>query len=102
MVAISVASAQQDLAWLRNQSGDLAVSVFELQEGGVRPRTRVWRAEESGHVENADGFGGGPLLNQLQRAAEAPERGHEPVVTETLVVGVAVPDTHRSGSPVQD
>ena len=52
------------------------------------------RAGESGHRENADRFGGGPFLDHLQRAAESPDRGHEPVVTETLIVCVAVPKTH--------
>jgi hypothetical protein len=42
----------------------------------------------------SDRLGGGPLLDHLQRTAEATECGHEPAVTEALVVRDAVPATH--------
>ena len=52
-------------------------------------------------MENADRFGGGPLLGHLQRTAEVPERGHEPVVTKMLVIRIAAPKTHYAAAATQ-
>jgi hypothetical protein len=70
-------STQQELtlAWLWDRSEDLPSPSFSLRNSQARPVTRVRRAEESGHGEDADCFGGGPLLDHLQRAAEALSAG---------------------------
>ena len=85
MVTIAMPGMQRDLGCYGIEAGP-AVTVLELEESRAKPGARVRRAGESGHLQNADRLGGGPFLDHLQRAAEAPERGHEPVVTETLVV----------------
>jgi hypothetical protein len=57
MDTMAVPSMQQDLAWLRDRSEDLPSASLSLRRARRGQRTRVRRAEKSGHVEDADRFG---------------------------------------------
>jgi hypothetical protein len=50
-----------------DRSEDLPSPPLRLRRVRRGSRTRMTRAEEPGHMENADRFAGGPLLDQLQR-----------------------------------
>src|SRR5215472_4895219 len=70
-----------------------AVTFLEPEESQADPRSRVTRAEESKFPDREDRFDR-PGLHRPQRLTDVRQRGGEPLVTEALPVGFAVPQGH--------